>query len=179
MRWLWLWSFLNAWISVACLVARERLIEKDMFRHVLLDGALFSVRKYFSKNHLNNILLFPKGLKTLHDGTVAFASPALSLKSVEKSDGHDNINWREIYDAPTDQSDLFVEELQRSVKESVNRDTLKCKGKAAKDAAKNKKDEKEAGYNNQLTKKNVKTAKKDVGEIMLQEEEEDNISIRD
>jgi hypothetical protein len=119
-RWLWLWTFLNAWISVACLLAREQLIEEHLFRHILLHGALFSVQKYF-KTQMDNILLFPKGLRTIHDGTIAFVSHALSLGSVGKSHAHKNVNWREIYDAPTDRSDLLVEELQRHVKESGNR----------------------------------------------------------
>jgi hypothetical protein len=116
--WTWLWSFLNAWVSLAYLIIREEeLNEKDVFRFLFLEEALFSVEKYFSSFGMQDFNTLCKDMQTLHDGTVAFASHVLSLESEGMSCENDDLDWRNFFkEAPLDRSKIFVENLHYFVK---------------------------------------------------------------
>jgi hypothetical protein len=116
--WTWLWSFLNAWVSLAYLIIREEeLNEKDVFRFLFLEEALFSVEKYFSSFCMQDFNTLCKDMQTLHDGTVAFASHVLSLESEGMSCENDDLDWRNFFkEAPLDRSKIFVENLHYFVK---------------------------------------------------------------
>lgn len=116
--WTWLWSFLNAWVSLAYLIIREEeLNEKDVFRFLFLEEALFSVEKYFSSFCMQDFNTLCKDMQTLHDGAVAFASHVLSLESEGMSCENDDLDWRNFFkEAPLDRSKIFVENLHYFVK---------------------------------------------------------------
>ena len=116
--WTWLWSFLNAWVLLAYLIIREEeLNEKDVFRFLFLEEALFSVEKYFGSFCMQDFNTLCKDMQTLHDGAVAFASHVLSLESEGMSCENDDLDWRNFFkEAPLDRSKIFVENLHYFVK---------------------------------------------------------------